>query len=122
MFRRPHRADPTVGRILGVVERAKADLVAAVPSPRGVPGRSLAEALTAFEDGLRRAIDELDGWRTDDDEIRRSCRSGIEESLTRAERLRLEAPALDYEALVTVVGDLIAPLEVFARAERMLGS
>ena len=37
------------------IERAKADLVEAVPSPRGVPRRPLAEALAAFEEGLREA-------------------------------------------------------------------
>lgn len=74
----------------------------------------------AFEDGLGRAAAELDGWRTGDPDIRRSCRLGIEEALARAERLRLESPALDYEGLVTVLGDLMAPLDVFAEAERSL--
>lgn len=102
-----------------IVEAAKADLVRAVPSPRGVPGRPLADSVAAFEDGLRRAAAELDGWAARDD-IRHSCRSGIEASLAGAERLRLEAPTLDYEGMVTVVGDLIAPLDVFSGAERTL--
>jgi hypothetical protein len=66
------------------------------------------------------AAAELDGWRTGDQDIRRSCRHGIEEALARAERLRLEFPAVDYEGLVTALGDLMAPLDVFAEAERSL--
>jgi hypothetical protein len=103
-----------------LVERAKADLVQAVPSPRGLPRRPVADAVGAFEDGLGRAAAELDGWRTGDPDIRRSCRLGIEEALARAEGLRLESPALDYEGLVTALGDLMAPLDVFAEAERSL--
>ena len=86
------------------IERAKADLVAAVPSPRGVPGRPLADAVAAFEDGLREAASAPgvpDGWK-----------GAIRESLRRAERLRLEAPALDYEGLVGALADLMAPLDV----------
>ena len=37
-----------------------------------------------------------------------------------AERLRLEAPALDFESLVMVLKDLIAPLDVFSDAARLL--
>lgn len=90
-------------RIRDRVERAKADLVEAVPSPRGLPGRALADALASFEEGLRDAAatrDVPDGWR-----------AAIRESLDRAERLRLEAPQLDYEGLVAALAELIAPLE-----------
>lgn len=94
-------------RVLDRVERAKADLVEAVPSPRGVPGRSLAEALASFEDGLREAASAGDlpaGWR-----------AAIRESLDRAGRLRLESPPpLDYEGIVTALADLMAPLDAFA--------
>jgi hypothetical protein len=85
------------------IERAKADLVSAVPSPRGIPGRPLADALLAFEEGLREvtiSLDEASGWR-----------AAVDESLRRAERLRLEAPALDYEGLVDALADLMEPLE-----------
>ena len=105
---------------MDLVERAKADLVQAVPSPRGLPGRPVADAVGAFEDGLGRAAAELDGWRTGDPDVRRSCRLGIEEAPARVERLRLDSPALDYEGLVTALGDLLAPLDVFAEAERSL--
>ena len=41
----------------------------------------------------------------------------IVEALRRAERLRLDAPTLDYESLVSVLADLIEPLDVFGEAE-----
>jgi hypothetical protein len=100
MFRRPPEPDVVLARI----ERAKEDLVSAVPSPRGVPGRPLAEALLAFEEGLREVVPALDEpalWR-----------AAVEESLRRAERLRLDAPELDYEGLVEALAGLLAPLEV----------
>jgi|ERR687895_468237 hypothetical protein len=112
------RPDDRFDRVMDLVERAKADLVQAVPSPRGLPGRPVADAVGAFEDGLARAAAELDEWRTGDPDVRRSCRLGIEEALARVERLRLDSPALDYEGLVTALGDLLAPLDVFAEAER----
>jgi hypothetical protein len=119
MFRR-RVVDPSVDRTIDLVERAKADLIAAVPSARGVVDRSLAEAVLAFEDGLGRAASEMEGWPEGSDHVRRICRAAIEESLRRAERLRLEAPPLDLEGLLTVLGDLIAPLETFSEAERSL--
>ena len=116
MFRR-RAIDPSIDRTIDVVERAKVALVAAVPSPRGVVNRSLAEAVLAFEDGLRRAETEMKRWPRGSDHVRRICEAAIEESLRRAERLRLEAPALDAEGLITVLGDLIAPLDTFSEAE-----
>lgn len=98
----PSRLDPALARI----ERAKADLVEAVPSPRGVPGRPLAEALLAFEEGLREAASAP--------ELPAEWRAALRDALDRAERLRLEAPPLDYEGLVTVLADLLAPLDALA--------
>lgn len=103
--------------VVALVEGAKEDLVAAVPSPRGAPGRPVADALVSFETGLRRAREEL--GRTDetvDDEVLRSCRAAIDAALAGAVRVRLEAPPLDYEGLVTMIGDLIDPLAAFAGA------
>lgn len=89
--------------------------MAAVPSPRGLQAVPLADALFRFENGLRLAAGELadlpggrgpDAWR--------ACRDGLEESLRRAERLRLEAPVLDYESLVAALGELMDPLDAFA--------
>jgi hypothetical protein len=57
----------------------------------------------AFEEGLRDAAASPD--------LPAPWRAAVEESLRRAERLRLKAPALDYEGLVEVLADLMAPLE-----------
>jgi hypothetical protein len=100
------------------VEDAKRALLAAVPSPRGIPARSIAEAVLAFEEGLRSADALMAGWRDPQTEgAWTRCDAGIRLAAERAERLRLDAPALDYEGLVTVLGDLIAPLEAFEEAE-----
>jgi hypothetical protein len=104
MFRRRAAEGPSHHTVLDRIERAKADLVGAVPSPRGVPGRPLADALASFEEGLREASSlgqPPDRWR-----------AAIDESLRRAERLRLGAPSLDYEGLVAALADLMAPLDV----------
>jgi hypothetical protein len=116
--RRRAPADPAVDRVLGAVEQAKEALIASVPSPRGVPRRAVADAVLEFEDGLRRASAELRVWSHAPAAFRRSCADAIDESLRRAERLRLEAPPLDYEGLVSILGDLLAPLEVFADVDR----
>ncbi len=107
--------------MLAQVERAKSELVTATPSPRGIPPRSLAEALIDFELALADASTAMPGWRTD--ETARpweACRRAIDLSLAEAERLRLEAPPLDYEGLVAVLADLIAPLDAFDDAERSI--
>ena len=109
------------GSVLVLVERAKEDLVAATPSPRGVTAVPLAEALLRFEEGLASARDAMDAWRrSETEEVWAACLEGLEESLRRAERLRLDAPALDYEGLVAKLADLIDPLDAFADAERAL--
>jgi hypothetical protein len=108
-------------RALQAVERAKRSLVAAVPSPRGVPPVPLAEALHGFEIALRLAGEEMAGWRspgTEDDW--RVCRDALDRSSAGAERLRLKAPDLDYESLVAALGDLIAPLDAFEDAHDRL--
>ena len=120
MFGKGASVDERFGRILAQVEAAKEDLVASVPSPRGVPVRPVADSLSAFEDGLRRAADELARWQTPEVELRQTCRAAVEEALRRAERVRLDAPPLDYEGLVAILGDLMAPLEEFERAEARL--
>lgn len=118
--RRPGGSEPFAG-VLDHVEAAKRELVAAVPSPRGIPARQLAEALLAFEELLREAGELIAGWRDPGTEsVRSACAGAVHEALRRAERLRLEAPPLGYEGLVTALGDLIQPLEAFADAEREL--
>jgi hypothetical protein len=98
--------------LIAVVEEAKRELLTAVPSPRGIPGRHLAEALLGFEERLREAADLIRG-RTYPPASEDELASAIGESLRRAERLRLEAPALDYEGLVGTLADLIEPLDAF---------
>jgi hypothetical protein len=82
----------------------------------------VAEGLLAFEAALRRAEAAMDGWRTPGTErVWQECRRGLDEALSRAHRLRVEAPALDYEALVAVLADLMDPLAAFEAAARLLG-
>jgi hypothetical protein len=111
------------GALLEVVERlehGKAALVSAVPTARA-EGTPLAEALHAFENALGEAREAMSDWRTPDTESSwQACSEALDEAKMRAERLRLEAPSLDYEGLVMTLGDLIAPLEVFADAARRL--
>jgi hypothetical protein len=110
-----HPALPAFEVVVERVEAGKRELVAAVPSPRGVPDRPLAEALIGFEEGLRQAEILMDAWHAPDlEDAWRSCRDALGEARRRAERLRLEAPAVDYEGLVAVLGELMAPLEAFA--------
>lgn len=107
-------------RVVDEVERAKALLVRAVPSPRGEPG-PLADSVVGFEEALRAAGELMDGWRrAETEDLWSSCAKALDEAAARAERLRLEAPALDYESLVYVLGDLIAPLDAFEDAQARL--
>src|SRR5688572_9673475 len=106
---------------LTLVERAKRELVAATPSPRGVQSVSIADALVSFEELLRNADSQLELWQGPE-RVSRVCRAALDEALRRAERLRLEAPPLDYEALVAALADLIEPLEVFQDADGLSGS
>ncbi len=77
----------------------------------------LAEALHAFETGLAEARKAMPGWRRPETEgLWTKCLGSLDEAAARAERLRLDAPPLDYESLVAVLDDLMAPLETFAEA------
>jgi hypothetical protein len=99
----------TSAAVIAAVEEAKRELLTSVPSPRGIPGRHLADALLGFEERLREAAGMIPVGSPSPVLL-----SAIEESLRRAERLRLDAPALDYEALVAVLADLMEPLDAFA--------
>jgi hypothetical protein len=100
------------------IERGKGALVSAVPGRRS-EGTPLAEALHAFESALREARDAMEAWRTPEtEEAWRACSAALGEAAGKAERLRLEAPSLDFEGLVMVLSDLIAPLDPFADAAR----
>ena len=109
--------------MLALVERAKERLVAAVPSPRGVQAVQFAEALLGFEELLASARSEMDESQPDDSsDAWLAGREAIEESLRRAERLRLEAPPLDYEGLVSALADLMDPLEAVSAIDHIPGS
>lgn len=99
------------------LERAKAALTDAVPGTR-MPGRPLAEALWAFETGLREAEGRMVAWRTPEVETEWIvAEAGLAEALGMAERLRTrDAEPHGFEELIGVVGDLLAPLEAFEAA------
>ncbi|HET8525836.1 MAG TPA: hypothetical protein VFM81_04290 [Actinomycetota bacterium] len=113
-LREPARA---FADLVPALERAKAALTDAVPGTR-LQGRPLAEALWAFESGLREVVDGMDGWRAPEVETEwTAARAGLDESLTLAERLRTsDAAPRGFEELIGVVGDLLAPLEAFEAA------
>ena len=123
MFRRRRAPaqDPRVRAFIDVVrdvEAAKDALVAAVPSARA-PGAPLADALFRIEHHLQRARGGMSRWRDHVvSEDWRRCRDGIEEARRRAERLRLEAPDLEFESLLARIAELIDPLEPFEEAAR----
>jgi hypothetical protein len=113
---------PSPAPVLDLVELAKERLVAAVPSPRGVQAVPFAEALLGFEEHLTSAGNEMDASQgSAQSDAWRAAREGIAESLRRAERLRLEAPPLDYEGLVSAIADLMDPLEALAGMEHVPG-
>ncbi len=104
---------------LAHVDRAKQALLGAVPSPRGAPGTPLAEALLVFEGEVRAGAVSMASWR--EPRIEDAWQAGdraLRRALTAAERLRLAAPALDYEGLVAVLGDLMDPLDAFEDVAR----
>jgi hypothetical protein len=105
---------------LVLMEEGKEQLLAAVPTARrrGLPP---AEAVLGFELCLREAQAAMKSWRDDRLEAEWvACSEALEESLRRAQRLRMEAPDLEFESLLAAVGDLIDPLDAFgAAAERL---
>lgn len=98
------------------VEEAKAALVLSVRSGR-IQGVPLATGLSAFEEGLHRALGSMPAWRRSDTEKHwRRCERALSDALQRARRLRLERSPEIYEELIGEVGDLLDPLEAFADA------
>ena len=74
-----------------------------------------------FEGGLVAAVSAMPRPVSPETEgVWSSCGDAITRSLDATERLRLEAPELDYERLVGVLADLMAPLEAFEAAENEL--
>ena len=107
----------TFDELVPALERAKAALTESVPGTR-LPGRPLAETLWEFETGLREVRAGMDGWRAPEVEDEwTAASSGLDEALALAERLRTDARApAGFEALIGVIGDLLAPLEAFVAA------
>jgi hypothetical protein len=109
---------------LASVEEAKAALASAAPTGRRA-GRPLAEAIMGFESGLRQAREQMPGWREPSVFGEwGECLSALEEAGRRAERLRLGATPDGYEKLYGALGELLEPLEAFAKARgrfRQLG-
>jgi hypothetical protein len=102
--------------VLSDVEGAKEALVDVMPRSRA-PGRPLADGLLEFEEMLQRAAAAMPGWRAEGlDTEWEACVLGIDRARRLAERLRLAAPELGFDALAFTVQDLIAPLEAFAEA------
>jgi hypothetical protein len=105
-------------RTVDAVEGAKRRLSAAAPGGRsaGVP---LAEALAGFEEGLGEARAIMPGWRVPEMQDEWSgCSAAVDEVLDRAKRLRLGAVPEGYEQLYGILGDLMDPLDAFARPFR----
>jgi hypothetical protein len=116
----PEEAARAFLRVAAHVDEAKSVLMAAMPSPRGVPGAELPGAILGFEAALREASGEMAGWRTPETEgTWQRCAVAVEDALAAAERLRLAAPNLGYESLVAVLADLMDPLATFEEAERL---
>jgi hypothetical protein len=102
------------------IEAGKAAIVGAVPTAR-VEGRPVAEALLEFEAELRAARERMDSWRRSEHwRLWAACRDGLDDALRMAEGARLQAPSLDFESLVELIGRLLEPLDPFAEAERNL--
>jgi hypothetical protein len=103
-------------RTVDVVEEAKRGLASAAPGGR-TPGTPLAEALARFEEGLREATGHMPRWRVPEvQETWLLCLEALEESGRRAARFRLGDVPEGYEQLYGSLGDLMEPLEAFARA------
>jgi len=120
MFRRRSALPDPFVRVAEHVEAAKEALVGAMPTARR-PGTPLAEAIHRFEEEVAAARSALAAW--DDPrhpELRAACEQALHLVAGGAQRLRLEAPALDFEGMAIVLGDLIAPLDVFQEAEHRL--
>lgn len=96
------------------LERAKAALTESVPGTR-LPGRPLADTLSEFEDGLREVRDRMGAWRAPEIDTQwREASAGLDEALGLAHRVRTEGePPRGFEGLVSLIGDLLAPLDAF---------
>ena len=107
-------------RVIATIDGGKDALLASVPTTR-LDGRPIAETLVVYEAALREAGGGMDAWRAPEvEEVWLAAAAGLAEARALAERVRLEAAApIGFEALVGLIGDLLAPLDAFvAAAER----
>jgi len=115
------RARDRFREVAGLVDEAKATLLLGVPSGR-VARLPLAEALAAFEEGLKRAGAAMDGWRAPEVEPEwEACRAAVDEAALRAERLRVRGGPQGYEELAAVLDELLDALEAFGSAGDRFG-
>ncbi len=103
--------------LLPGLENAKSALLASVPGTR-LPGRPLAETLLEFEERLWQVRAGMETWRIPEvQDVWTRASEGLDEAIQQAERVRLSASApAGFEGLIGLVGDLMAPLEVFGDA------
>jgi len=103
--------------VVAAVERGKAALTGSVPSTR-FAGRPLAETLHEFEQDLAEADAGMPSWRRSEVLAEwEAADAGLRTARELAARLRLEAPDPGgFEGLIGLIGDLLAPLEVFGEA------
>jgi hypothetical protein len=118
--RLPRELEPTwraFSEVLREVEPAKAALAAVMPTTR-LPGRPLPDAVSDFEERLAGVADLMPAWRCEPTEdVWTACEAGIAEALTRAQRLREDAPELGgFEGLIWAVEHLMDPLGAFEGA------
>ncbi|MEX0991575.1 MAG: hypothetical protein WD004_04815 [Actinomycetota bacterium] len=104
------------------VEKAKAAVVAAVPSAR-YPGVPLGDALGSYDRFLAEADTRMAPWF---DErlagIWEGCDAGIVEARRVGDRLREQPSELGFESLLETVQELLDPLEPFELAEERFRS
>jgi len=127
MFRRKG-SDPERNEALALfrpvaqaVDGAQRALLQAVPTYRN-PGAPLIEALDGFEVELAAIESSMPSWRTAvTEEIWLRCERALSETRAAARSLRSSPPGpKEFEALNARLGDVLAPLEEFAEAERRI--
>jgi hypothetical protein len=115
----PSEALQRLRHVAGLVDLAKEALLGAVPRGRG-PGAPIAEALAAFEENVRAARKSLEGWPPALETERLALEGALDESLRRAEILRLEASPQGYEELYALLGGTLDPLDAVAEVAQRL--